>query len=160
MAAGSCKKCLMSGPRFGEGPRSRPMEGCPAAWTFFRCCFWVKEGDLSRWASWTTCRGMALAAFLWQGPMVPLAMPLGPSSCPVLALEKVAGVQPHSGSWLAEPFYTEAGPPMGLPSLGKLSFTQSVLPFSLGGSVLMAGWMSAGGLQFSASSRPLTSSLP
>ena len=43
-------------------------------------------------------RGPALAAFPLKSPMAPLAPPLGPSSCLVLALGTVADVQPHPGS--------------------------------------------------------------
>ena len=32
-AASSCRKHLMSGPSFGEGPRSRSAGDCPAAWS-------------------------------------------------------------------------------------------------------------------------------
>ena len=30
----SCRKSLRSGHSFGKGPRSSPVEGCPATWTF------------------------------------------------------------------------------------------------------------------------------
>ena len=44
------------------------------------------------------CKGMGLAAFLWQDPTTPLALPLGPSSQLVLALGTVADTWPYSGS--------------------------------------------------------------
>ena len=84
--------------------------------------------------------------------MAPLALPPGHSSWQILALGVVVDIWLHS-SGLAEPFYpllqygsSHQGLPMGLAGLGKFSLTQSVLPFSLEGSVAMAGWMSAGGL--------------
>ena len=111
------------------------------------------------WASWTKCRGLGLAAFLWWGPTAPLASPFRLSSWLVLALRMVADIQPHSGSWPPEPLYLflqyrggHQGLSMGLPGLSELLFTCGFLHFSLGGSVLMAGWTSTGGLQFSTSS--------
>ena len=89
--------------------------------------------------------------------MAPLPLPPGPSSWPVSALGTVADVQPCPSSGPAEPFYAFLqygsscqGLLMGFPDLSEFFLSQSVPPFSLGSSVTMAGWMSDGGLWFSA----------
>ena len=77
-------------------------------------------------ASGTQWRGLRFVAFLWWGPLVPVALPPGPSSWLVLALGMVVDIWLHPSGGLAEPFYAFLqcggscqGPLMGFPGLGE-----------------------------------------
>ena len=58
VVASSCRKHLMSGPSFGEGPRSRSAEGCLAAWC-------SSDVDLRSWNVTCQCDRVGLCIGEW-----------------------------------------------------------------------------------------------
>ena len=76
MVAGSCRKCSMSGPSFGEGPRLRLAEGFPAAWSSSAIDSGFRKVTCQCEASWTICRGPWLGCLPLAGALQgPLALP-------------------------------------------------------------------------------------
>ena len=61
MVASSCRECSMSGPSFSEGPRSRSVEGCPAAWS-------SSDIDSRSWKVIHQCDPVGLCIWDWAWP--------------------------------------------------------------------------------------------